>query len=135
MDTAIMFKPPLPYHRQNRRRERPGARKRHALAHKESISAELEDGYLLARDSTLSFPYEHKTPPLRQNYDRSWQRWKARETEQRVREEEDRQRRVKEMAEEQLRMFGGEVQDDVSLCLSMLGVVYSLWGDVDYTDP
>lgn len=108
-----------------RRRIRPGARKRHALkghALQGHLSSELREGLGMARDQTLSLPCES---PLRQNYERSWRAWKTRESEQRTELQE----------KEHYRLFGGEVDDDVSLCSSMLDVVYSLWGDIDYTDP
>jgi hypothetical protein len=133
----VFSTPPLPYHRQNRRRERPGARKRHALSRKESLASELADGVLLARDTSISFPSEHPRPSplLRQNFDASWRRWKAREAEQRAHEHLKRSREMESVEMEQCRVFGGEVDDDVSLCANMLDVVRFLWGDVDYTDP
>lgn len=42
---------------------------------------------------------------------------------------------IEELEEAQRRMFGGEVGDEVSLCAPMLGVLVSLFGDVDYDDP
>lgn len=114
----------------NRRRERPGARKRHALANKGGLSRELSEGARLAHDPSLQLPFEYRPSPLRQSLDLSWRVWKAQEAgagaEQRDTESDER---------EQRRLFGGEVDDDVSLCANMLGVVYSLWGDIDYTDP
>jgi len=125
---------PSPYHRKNRRRERPGARKRHALAHKEGLTQELNEGISMAHDCTLSLPFESRASPLRPNYERSWRAWKAREAGQRAADKE-RAERVESEEKEQYRLFGGEVDDDVSLCRNMLDVVYSLWGDIDYTDP
>lgn len=122
---------PSPHHCKNRRRVRPGARKRHALAHKGYMSDELNEGMGMAHDHTLSLPSESPVSPLRQNYERSWRAWKAREAEQRAVERE----RTELEDKEHYRLFGGEVDDDVSLCNSMLDVVYSLWGDIDYTDP
>jgi len=40
-----------------------------------------------------------------------------------------------QLEQEQQRLFGGEVDDDVSLCPSMLNVVLHLFGDIDYIDP
>jgi hypothetical protein len=40
-----------------------------------------------------------------------------------------------QLEREQQRLFGGEVDDDVSLCPSMLNVVLCLFGDIDYIDP
>ena len=40
------------------------------------------------------------------------------------------------MEVEQLRMFGGEAGDEVSLCKPMLDVVMTLFnGNIDYKDP
>lgn len=47
-----------PYHRQNRRRERPGARTRKALSKRESIQHDFEEGISVARDCTLWLPSE-----------------------------------------------------------------------------
>jgi len=44
-------------------------------------------------------------------------------------------RRV-EVTEEQRRLCGGMDDDDeVSLCKEMMGVVFGLFGDLDYVDP
>ncbi|KAI9883274.1 MAG: hypothetical protein M1823_004953 [Watsoniomyces obsoletus] len=40
-----------------------------------------------------------------------------------------------DLEEAQRRMFGGEIGDEVSLCVPMLRVVFSLFGDLDYVDP
>jgi hypothetical protein len=42
---------------------------------------------------------------------------------------------IDELENEQRRLFGGDVGDDVSLLPAMLDVVRFLWGDIDYTDP
>lgn len=125
----MVVSPPGPFHRQNRRRERPGARKRHALALKEGLAHELAEGMSLAYDYTIPVFTGARGSVLQQNYDRNWRAWKTREAEQRA---VDKQRRDNESY---LRLFGGDVDDDVSLCKNMLGVVFSLWGDIDYTDP
>jgi len=73
---------------------------------------------------------------LRQNWELSAARWRAREMEE----------KIAEMVREQRRMFGGEedsgsgedidgVGEEMDLCPAMLEVVLSLWGDVDYADP
>jgi hypothetical protein len=36
---------------------------------------------------------------------------------------------------ERQRLFGGDGDDDGSLCLAMLNMVMHLFGDIDYTDP
>lgn len=36
---------------------------------------------------------------------------------------------------QRIRLFGGEEGDEVSLCDPMLGVLYSLFNDLDYVDP
>src|SRR5271163_1914947 len=47
-----------PYHRQNRRRERPGARTRKALSKRESIQHDFDEGITVARDCSLWLPSE-----------------------------------------------------------------------------
>ena len=119
-----------PHHRQNRRRERPGSRTRRTITRKSNVQFDCVDGLLDARDTSVSLSSDRTRPSplLRQNFDQSWQRWKAREAEERVAAEMDK------MLEQQ-RLFGGEVDDDVSLCPSMLNVVLQLFGDIDYIDP
>jgi len=68
---------------------------------------------------------------LRQNFDQSWQRWKAKQAEEKAVAEMDRM----QLDQEQIKLFGGDVDDDVSLCESMLQVVFRLWGGIDYMDP
>lgn len=114
---------PVPSFPKNRRRMRRGARKRHALSRKVDPRDEYLEGAFLAHDTAflpLSGPFPGGAQP--QSLERSWLAWMAHEVR---REEED----------EQCRLFGGDADDDVSLCASMLGVVYALWGDIDYTDP
>lgn len=129
----VLLSPKPVYTRQNRRRERPGARSRHSLARKEGIQHDLADGISTARDSTVVLPFEYAkpSPMLRQNFDQSWMRWKARDAQQKLKDEKARQ----ELENEQRRLFGGDVDDDVSLLPAMLDVVVFLWGDIDYTDP
>ena len=128
--------------RKNRRRERPGARKRHALA----LANEVAEGMDMALDHTpLPFQHSHlpsHAQPRQHQYDRSWKAWKAKEAmaEEMKREMEKAKGRKEEKARQQereayTRLFGGEADDDVSLCVNMLGVVYSLWGGIDYVDP
>ncbi|PQE14575.1 hypothetical protein CJF32_00009749 [Rutstroemia sp. NJR-2017a WRK4] len=148
--TALPFSSliPAPHHRKNRRRERPGSRARRSLSRKESLQSEVSEGLLEARDATLRFPSDTQhhfpalmnrsrpSPVLRQNWEQSAARWRAREMEE----------KIAEMVREQRRMFGGEedsgsgedidgVGEDVDLCPAMLEVVLRLWGDVDYADP
>ncbi|TVY55568.1 hypothetical protein LCER1_G004004 [Lachnellula cervina] len=122
-----------PNHRQNRRRERPGSRSRRTITRKSSIQNEYTEGLLDAYDSSVSLPSDktRPSPLLRENFHQTWQRWKAREAEEKELELEKLQL---EQAEQQ-RLYGGEVSDDVSLCPAMLSVVMSLFGDIDYIDP
>lgn len=122
-----------PHHRQNRRRERPGSRTRRTITRKSNLQLDCVEGLLDARDSSVPLPSDRTRPsPLfRQNFDQSWQRWKAREAEERALAQMDKM----QLEQEQQRLFGGEVDDDVSLCPSMLNVVYHLFGDIDYIDP
>jgi hypothetical protein len=114
--------------RKNRRRERPGARKRHALSRKLDLHADFNEGALLAHDASL-FPFDgHITAEHHPSLEQSWLAWLAHEDEK-ARASSQREE------EEQRRLFGGDADDDVSLCAHMLGVVYALWGDIDYTDP
>lgn len=126
--------------RKNRRRERPGARKRHALA----LAHEVAEGMDMALDHT-PLPFQHSHLPshaqTRQHqYDRSWKAWKAKEVEaeelKRKQQMVDSKERARQQEKEAYtRLFGGGEDDDVSLCANMLGVVYSLWGGIDYVDP
>jgi hypothetical protein len=122
-----------PYHRQNRRRVRPGSRTRHALSRKEAIRYDCAEGLAVARDASILLPFEYPKPsPLRrQTFEQSWQRWKAREAEQKLQAEIEKT----ELENDQRRLFGGDVGDDVSLCLAMLDVVRYLFGGLDYIDP
>jgi len=93
------------------------------------------EGIELAKDNALHVPpygrFERPTIGRYYDFDQSWFSWK-----ERAREEE--RRRLEEVAalvEEQQRIFGGEIGDEVSLCDAMLGVVISLFGDIDYIDP
>lgn len=132
--------PPLkPPSRKNRRRERPGARKRHALHN------EVSEGITLASDPSIYLPYETHRPGLRQlqhqhqaySYERNWKAWKAREQEQAAERERRAERQRQRQREEYDRLFGvgSRSGEDEGLCESMLGVVYSLWGGIDYVDP
>lgn len=122
-----------PHHRQNRRRERPGSRTRRTINHKSNIRYECSEGILEAYDPTISLPSyrSNPSPLLRHNFDQSWQRWKEREAEEKAMAELERIQHERE----QQRLFGGDLDDDVSLCEPMLGVLMSLFGDIDYTDP
>ncbi|TVY14495.1 hypothetical protein LARI1_G009014 [Lachnellula arida] len=122
-----------PNHRQNRRRERPGSRSRRTITRKSSIQNEYTEGLLDAYDPSVSLPSDktRPSPLLRENFHQTWQKWKAREAEERALQLEKLQL---EQAEQQ-RLYGGEVSDDVSLCPAMLSVVMSLFGDIDYIDP
>jgi hypothetical protein len=48
---------------------------------------------------------------------------------------EERQLEADRLAEEQRRIFGGDIGDEVSLCFKMLDVMLGLFGDMDYVDP
>jgi hypothetical protein len=123
----------VPHHRQNRRRERPGSRTRRTISRKFNIRDECEEGILDARDTEVPLPSDKAKPSplLRQNFDQSWQRWKARQAEETAQAEKEKL----QLEQERILLFGGEVDDDVSLCVPMLQVVMSLFGDIDYTDP
>ena len=86
-----------------------------------------------AYDSSVSLSSDKASPSplLRENFHQNWQRWKAREAEEKALQLEKPQL---EQAEHQ-RLYGGDVSDDVSLCPAMLSVVMSLFGDIDYIDP
>jgi hypothetical protein len=123
----------VPHHRQNRRRERPGSRTRRTISRRSVIQCTVEEGIFDARDSSIPLPSDKSNPSplLRQNFDQSWQRWKARQAEEAAQAEKDKLK----LEQERVLLFGGEVDDDVSLCAPMLRVVMSLFGDIDYTDP
>ena len=123
----------IPHHRQNRRRERPGSRTRRTTTRKANTQDDFFESIVDAHDPTIYLPsdgYNKVSPVFRQNFDMSWQRWKAREADEKARviraEEEERER---------MRMFGGELNDDVSLCEPMLRVLVDLFGDIDYSYP
>ena len=126
-----------PSHRQNRRRERPGSRTRRGITRKSAMQAEFAEGLIDAFDVDLRLPSDQSNPSplLRHNFDNAWQKWKAREDEQKLKREVKARDSMVELEREQLRFFGGEVDDDVSLFAPMLNVVWRLWGDIDYIDP
>lgn len=124
---------PAPHHRRNRRRERPGSRSRRSITRKSQIHDTCLEGLYDARDASLYLPSVKASPSLllRQSFDQSWERWKAREAEEKSLAELDKT----QLELEQRRLFGGDVDDDVSLCESMLQVVFHLFGGLDYADP
>ncbi|ATZ54576.1 hypothetical protein BCIN_10g05670 [Botrytis cinerea B05.10] len=163
--------PPLPHtsdstppihHRQNRRRERPGSRARRTISRKSALATDLNEGILEARDSDFYIPNHRPgsgpSPILRQSFDQSWMRWKARqaaelehlaikqnmrqlEMERQTMVREAKGREEEELGKMQRRLFGGEEDDedvscDIDLCPAMLDVVMRLFdGEVDYLDP
>ena len=123
-----------PHHRQNRRRERPGSRTRRTITRKANVQYDLNEGLLNARDATVSLPSDKTRPsPLRQNFDQSWQRWKARQAEEKALEEMDKM----QLEKEQELLLRAELGDDANLIpeSAMLSVVFHLFGDIDYIDP
>ncbi|KAH8595779.1 hypothetical protein B0O99DRAFT_594099 [Bisporella sp. PMI_857] len=107
----------IPHHRQNRRRERPGSRS--------FTQADFYQDIADAHDSNIYLPSDNKVSPiLRQTFDQSWARWKAREAEEKALAEAlaEVERMQKEEEEELLRMFGGESADDDELF--RLGILY-----------
>jgi hypothetical protein len=134
----------VPHHRQNRRRERPGSRSRRAVPRKSLLQESLLiqeaiEGTYDSRDATVPQPHIKTTPSplLRQSFDQSWEKWKAREAQQKAQAklEKTLQNDMTQLELEQLQLFGGDVGDDVSLCESMLQVVFHLFGGIDYADP
>ncbi|KAB8296901.1 hypothetical protein EYC80_002310 [Monilinia laxa] len=128
--------PPI-HHRQNRRRERPGSRARRAISRKSVLATDVNEGILEARDSTFYIPNHRPgngpSPILRQNFDQSWIRWKARqaaelemlamkenmrqlEMEREMMVGEAKMREEKELERIQRRLFGGEEDDEDALC-------------------
>lgn len=85
------------------------------------------------------------SPLLRQSFDASWMRWKARGNSISTTSSSGLSEGIDTWGEQALKMeerriFGGGVEDDIEelgldLCPAMLDVVKFLWGDVDYTDP
>lgn len=125
-----------PNHRQNRRRERPGSRTRRTVTRNASIHDEVHGGLVDAHDAAVHLPSDKSrpSPMLRQNFDRSWQRWQAKKEEEKALAEMDRL----QSEQEQLTLLcGGELGDDVGLIpdAAMLDVVLVLFGDIDYIDP
>ncbi|KAH9222735.1 hypothetical protein DL95DRAFT_518293 [Leptodontidium sp. 2 PMI_412] len=109
-----------PNHRQNRRRERPGSRTRRTITRKANVQYDLHEGILDARDAEVHLPSDkaRPSPLLRQNFDQNWQRWKARQAEEKALAEMDRM----QSEQEQLILFGGELGDDE---LHRLGILYN----------
>lgn len=106
------------------------------MSRKNNLQYDCHEGLVDAKDPTVYLPSDKckPSPLLHQNYTQSWQRWKAREAEEKALQEME----IRRMEQEQRRLFGGDVDDDVSfdlLCPAMLEVVFALWGDIDYTDP
>jgi len=100
------------------------------------LEEDCHEAILDARDASLFLPFDKTKPSplLRENFDQSWQRWqskKAKQQEEEALAERERQR----IEQEQIMLFGGDINDDVSLCAPMLSVVISLFGGIDYTDP
>ena len=95
-----------PHHRQNRRRERPGSRTRRTITRKSNVQFDCAEGLEYARDTSVPLPSDktRPSPLLRQNFDQSWLRWKAREAEERTLAEMDKM----QLEREQQRLFGGE---------------------------
>ncbi|KAL2074756.1 hypothetical protein VTL71DRAFT_8535 [Oculimacula yallundae] len=109
-----------PNHRQNRRRERPGSRTRRTITRKASVQYELHEGIMDAHDAEVYLPSDkaRPSPLLRQNFDQNWQRWKARQAEEKALAEMDRI----QSEQEQLLLFGGELGDGE---LYQLGILYN----------
>ncbi|KAF4637908.1 hypothetical protein G7Y89_g170 [Cudoniella acicularis] len=123
-----------PHHRQNRRRERPGSRTRRTITRKANIQQEFAEGFIDAYDTSVSLPSDRARPSplLRENFHQNWQRWKEREAEEKALAEMDKM----QLEQEQQRLYGGDISDDVSLCSAMRDVVMFLFGgDIDYIDP
>ncbi|RDW60000.1 hypothetical protein BP5796_11606 [Coleophoma crateriformis] len=113
-----------PHHRQNRRRERPGSRTRRSLSRKSALQLyEYDESILEARDPTFPLPSDRAKPSplLRQNFDQSWQRWKAREAEEKAAVE-----LVRLQQEHEQRLFGGDVGDDQ---LHLSDILYDFFGE------
>ncbi|KAA8568673.1 hypothetical protein EYC84_007679 [Monilinia fructicola] len=111
--------PPI-HHRQNRRRERPGSRARRTISHSSFYIPNHRPG-------------NGSSPILRQTFDQSWIRWKARqaaelemlamkenmrqlEMEREMMVGEAKVREEKELERIQRRLFGGEEDDEAALC-------------------
>jgi hypothetical protein len=127
----------MPHHRQNRRRERPGSRTRRSMNRKANAPFDYTDCILDAHDTSVYLPFNKASPSplLRQNFDQSWQRWQARQAEEKALAEMDR---IQLEEIDQQRLFGEDVGDEVSRLIpdiAMLGVVLGLFGDIDYIDP
>ena len=121
------------HHHQKRRRERPGSRTRRTISCKRSTHYDCNEGCPDARDVNPLLPSSKANPrPLvRQDFDQCSQHWKFRQAEEEAQAGVDRL----QLEQEEQRVFGGDVDDDESLCLAMLDVVICLFGDIDYTDP
>ncbi|KAK0124486.1 hypothetical protein ONS95_009438 [Cadophora gregata] len=106
-----------PHHRQNRRRERPGSRTRRTITRKANVQYDVYEGVLDACDAEVHLPSDkaRPSPLLRQNFDQNWQKWKARQAEEKALAEMDRM----QLEQEQLQF---EIGDDE---LYRLGILYN----------
>ncbi|KAH8600128.1 hypothetical protein B0O99DRAFT_682583 [Bisporella sp. PMI_857] len=133
-----------PYSRQNKRRERPGSRKRRTLAQTSLTYNNVKEGIADSHNSTIHLPPESSLM-LQQTFDeyRVPCEALARTAEEKVCDGEEKaitkawaDMDVMQKQKEQLRMFGGEgFDDDASLIEPMKRVLFDLFGDIDFGYP
>lgn len=116
---------PVPHNRPNRRRARPGSRARHVLPRKDDIYDSLkekssQDNKACAHSSS---DQAKPSPALQQNLEQ-------------IEAEAGQEEAAGAMlAAERVRIYGGYIDDMMSLCEPMLQVILSLFGSIDYVDP
>jgi hypothetical protein len=130
----------------SQRRLRPGMHERRSMTWTrkgQDARHDVVESASLAQDPSVLLPTDWAKPsPLRrQTFDQSWMRWKAREAEEKEKEnlaraqEKEIGREIEREELEMRKMFGGDVGDDVSLCGPMMDVVRFLFeGEIDYID-
>jgi hypothetical protein len=104
------------HHHQSRRREHPVSRTRLTISRKSST---CNEGCPEARDVNPLLPSKAKPrPQVRQDFDQCSQHWKFRQA-----VEAQAVVDTLQLEHEEQRLFGGDIDDDGSLCLAMLDVV------------
>ena len=64
-----------------------------------------------------------------------WDHWQNRLRQNEVSKQQRAQHEAIAAEMQRVRIFGGEIGDEVSLCAPMLQVVTGLFGGLDYEDP
>lgn len=71
------------------------------------------------------------SPTRNDDFDQIWEQWQYRKAVDAAAADLKRT----QLEQEQIKLCGGELDDDVSLCEPMVRVLMDLFGDIDYIDP